>query len=645
MKQHTNDFKNELINMGKEIDSIITYDNNGTTVTLHDELYSISLHYDGGLLKSIMKQLDVESSVEIPLETVINYKLGIKVNGDFEYLDYGNYVVYKTEKKEDSNTYLLTCYDKMLYAMKQNEDLEIIYPITIKNYLNAIANKINLQLNADNFYNKDKEIPAELYLGLDYTYRDILDEIAQATGSIILLNQNDEIELKYLNTIQDTINENYLKDINVKFGEKYGPINSVVLSRAGESDNVYLRDEQSVIENGLCEIKIIDNQIMNLNDRSDYLQGILVAIDGIEYYLNDFTSPGILFLECTDYYNVTIGENTYKCLMLNDEINITSGIEEIIHTNMPDESETDYEKADKTDRRINQTYIIVDKQNQIIESVVSNVNTQNNKISQITQTVDELNTKIQDIADITIAGETMQASLQLDNINQSEPISINIHPITTNISYLYPRDNLYPSDSLYMHNRILRFIRTYQEGGETLTENIDYEIPDDLLYYDSNNYDEFILNYDSQTCQVRKKCKYNADGTVGLLTNEVVTDYTPYPEILLGDGDYEIKLIGYNIGYLAVRLMAQNIYTTQFATKAELSSSITQTADAINLEVNKKVGKAELCSQISVRPEDIIISGNRLSIQSTNFTLTPEGIITARRSKFTRHIFSLFKYY
>ena len=31
---------------------------------------------------------------------------------------------------------------------------------------------------------------------------------------------------------------------------------------------------------------------------------------------------------------------------------------------MPEETETDYTKADKTDRRINQTYLIVDKQNQ-----------------------------------------------------------------------------------------------------------------------------------------------------------------------------------------------------------------------------------------------------------------------------------------
>ena len=124
--------------------------------------------------------------------------------------------------------------------------------------------------------------------------------------------------------------------------EKYGVINSIVLSRSGESDNVYLRDEESVAQNGLTEVKIVDNQIMNFNNRSDYLQGILNALNGLYYYLNDFNSTGILYYEVGDLYNVQIGENTYQCLMLNDEINVTTGIEEIIHTEMPEEGETDY---------------------------------------------------------------------------------------------------------------------------------------------------------------------------------------------------------------------------------------------------------------------------------------------------------------
>ena len=257
MKAHTSGFKQNLIELGRELRGIITYNN----TTLEEEIYSITPHYNADLLKSVMKQLDLELSVDISLGTVINCQIGIKVGNDYEMLNFGNYVVYNSEKKEDEGTYRITCYDKLLYSMKQNEDLEIEYPISIKNYLTALANKIGLTVASQTFNNSSLTIPSELYLGLEYTYRDILDEIAQATGSIIALNENDEIELRYPTQTNDTIDEDFLKDVNVDFGQKYGVINSIVLSRSGESDNVYLRDEDSVAQNGLTEIKIVDNQI------------------------------------------------------------------------------------------------------------------------------------------------------------------------------------------------------------------------------------------------------------------------------------------------------------------------------------------------------------------------------------------------
>lgn len=155
--------------------------------------------------------------------------------------------------------------------------------------------------------------------------------------------------------------------------EKYGPVNSVVLTRSAESDNIYLQDENSIAQNGLCEIKIADNQIMNWNDRSDYLPDILEKLDGLEYYLNDFSSTGIAYLDLCDRYNIEVFENTYSCVMFNDELLVTQGLEENIYTDMPEETETDYTKADKTDRKINGAYIIADKKNAEIKALVNNI--------------------------------------------------------------------------------------------------------------------------------------------------------------------------------------------------------------------------------------------------------------------------------
>ena len=197
-----------------------------------------------------------------------------------------------------------------------------------------------------------------------------------------------------------------------------GPINSIVLARAGESDKIYKKDQNSIELNGLCELMIKENQFMNFNDRVDYLQELSDKLFGVEYYLNDFTSTGIMYYDLLDMYNVKIGDKTYNCLMLNDEQDITQGLEENIYTERPEKSETDYTKADKTDRKINQTYIIVDKQNQEIDMVVSNVNN-------ITNTKGEAegkNIHIEDSAeepfvDITLHGE----STQKRNTNPRQP--------------------------------------------------------------------------------------------------------------------------------------------------------------------------------------------------------------------------------
>lgn len=193
----------------------------------------------------------------------------------------------------------------------------------------------------------------------------------------------------------ETIDANFLKDINVNFGEKYGPVNSIVLSRSAESDNIYLQDEESITKNGLCEIKIKDNQIMNWNDRSDYLPDILEKLDGLEYYLNDFVSTGIAYLDLCDKYNVNVFENNYPCIMFNDELLVTQGLEENVHTNMPEKTQTDYTKSDKTDRRINQAYIIVDKQQQEITSLTKQTNSIQDNLANNYYTIEQSNTLIQ----------------------------------------------------------------------------------------------------------------------------------------------------------------------------------------------------------------------------------------------------------
>ena len=387
MKTHTTGFKNAIKSLGRQVAVRITYEN---TTLGNEQINSIVLNYKGNILKSVMKQLEVDSNIDIPLNKQITLEIGLLVNGEYEYLNYGTFIVNKAERQEDTNSYLLTCYDKMLYSMVEYVDMELTYPITIRSYISAICTHLGLTFanSSSTFVNYDKEIPNELYLdedgnGLGYSFRDVLDELAQVTASTICINDNGNLELRYITNTNDTINEDFLKNVNVNFGEQYGPVNTIVFSRSAGADKISLSNPVDLADENKIAIEISNNQILNGNDRGDYLSGILNQLYGLSYYLNDFDSTGILYYDLCDRYNVSIGNNTYSCVMLNDEININNGLKETIYTELPLTSDQEYEYMDKDDRVLNQTILIVNKHTGEISGLSSRVSNTESNITQL----------------------------------------------------------------------------------------------------------------------------------------------------------------------------------------------------------------------------------------------------------------------
>lgn len=1071
MKTHTNNFKEQIKTIGKEIDSKISY---GDIVLGKNDLNAVTPSYQGAILKSVMKQLDIDSNVEIPLGTILKYEFGLKVNGEYEYINFGNYVVYSIEKQEDTNSYKITCYDKMLFTMRDYVKMPITYPITIRDYINSLCTFLGLTFanKNDTFANYDKKIQNELYLDADgnslgYTFRDVFDELAQVTASEICLNDNDEVEIRYINdafninkasglgnvsfddaieenikslvidgkstqngtptpdtpvkiesvgytnlfdgvfrqgnpkdldivdrlfnennfklkgnqsytistnldtsifryavnlnvnefpivttqnfydsgwktvssftftpsqdcyfgivvskinnaniipsdissywfqleegsivhsyisfgkygievktvgknlfdeeyarvnsnyttndaigsgwkamTIElkpnteyrytlfadnvptdggynlqmylyedttnvltyinnhsiettinkksktfttgtsgklylahlyantdrlntlfdnidiqieegnieteyeeyksniavielneplrslpngvkdiayiknnklyvdryigsvvlngseswlfnasqnvffsqsatgakdggycssnyfkggntawenlinyeictnmslgetnnnwvlikntdfanvndfkiwlsthntqvdyelatpvteelgeisiktldgtnninllanteinfemeyitgiDTIDEEFLKDVNVNFGEKFGPINTIVLSRSSGSDNIYY--PETLPENPY-EIKISDNQIMNGNNRVDFLPDIYNKLNGLEFYTNDFISTGICYYDLCDRYSVRVGENIYSCVMFNDEVLVTQGLEENIYTKLPEQTETDYTKADKTDRKINQVSLIVDKQNQMIQSIAS---------------------KVEDISK-TITGN---GSITLENAYEGV-----LHKLTIkgNISLIYPNNDLYPSDNLYPK------IFKLQVDEKIYELDLDY-----LNYINSEICDEFV--YENSKCYVIRRIGIDENDELYQLENEIIENKNDLLINVLKNST--ITLLGFENAILSADYLLQNQYSNVFATEAYVNSEIKQTADEINIEVAKKVNDDEVVNAINVSTEQITLRGNRLVVEADNFQLDKEGNMT-----------------
>lgn len=279
-----------------------------------------------------------------------------------------------------------------------------------------------------------------------------------------------------------------------------------------------------------------------------------------------------------------------------------------------------------------------------VSSIIQQIGDRTGKSTSLTQDIESIASQISDIADVTVSSSTTEATIassELQNVSASYPIRLEVHPVSDNISYLYPYSGLYPSSTTYLKTRTIRFTNI------TTNEIFDYVLPDDLLYYDANTYDTFVADYENRTVQITKKCKYNADGSVGTQT-ATTTSYSFADEIEanldLTQGNYEVSLLGYSSGYIFVRLMAANAYTAQYATKVELSSSIRQTKTDITSEVAATYATKDTTNSLSTRINQTVRSisltandnetscglviklknedGTELSSESANITLS-----------------------
>ena len=401
MRTRSQDFKNKIKEFAREIDFkialhlndrlitennkfIMTEDNRHMIVEQFNEedvdevlsgesIYNVSVVQKGTLLSTMMKELDFEIDEELRVGDLVDASFGLKVGNDYEWINYGRYIIYSKEKNEDTSTFNYVAFDSMMLSMVGVDDTSIIQNVSVKTAIENVCDKVGLSVNITSeditkLPNLNNIIHQGAFNGVDMTYRDVLDMICQCLG-VSMVSDGKELILKYFdNEIVDTFDEEYLKNVNVSFGEKYGPINCLTLSRSEDSDIIYRRDMESIGEYGLNEFKIKDNLIMLYDDREDYLDEIFNQLQGLEYYINDFSSTGITYLEWLDFYNVVVGDNTYKCLLLNDEIKVRQGLEESVYTDMPEEATTDYKTAGKTDKEVS---FIVDKNNLRINAKVS----------------------------------------------------------------------------------------------------------------------------------------------------------------------------------------------------------------------------------------------------------------------------------
>ena len=454
-----------------------------------------------------------------------------------------------------------------------------------------------------------------LYEGINY-----IDWIGKFKATMLLKYFSDqEVEFEEITT--HDYKANSFKHAN----EYYGGLNRVGYGDSDiEGQEEYVENAADIEDNGLKDLFINDNAFAYTEAKRQALVLAGRKLLGFKYMpIQELLLKGLIYLDCTDYLKIIDADDTELYSRCFDHIIQYQGyVADTIRTIAQATNEQTYENINSSTLANTRTQVIVDKANKKITLVAEDTEEALERTSELEVSVDGISSTVNALTDVSVDAESSVATVSFENVNTSEPIGIKVHPLVSpGIKCIYPSSSLYPSSTLFMIERIIRFTRTYEEDGETKTQDIDYQLPADLLYYDSTHYDEFELDYNNNICKIIKRCEYNSSGSIVPLSQEQEIEYE-YPEIILLDGNYTITIPGYNVGYLYVKLMKQNPYTSQFTTQVQTKSEIQVTAEGISSEVATKVGENEIISKINQSAEQIQINADKISIEGkeVNFT-------------------------
>lgn len=565
-----------------------------------------------------------------------------------EYIKYGTFIVQKPEDNQINDNTSFEALDYMIKANKTYID-RITYPCTLKALFNDVVAQAGLQTNTVSFLN-DSFIVDSNQFDEGVSCRDVLKAIAQVAFNWVRIDENNklvmDLDLTTEKTPEEINNEQYFE---FSKSDTYGPLNVIIFKNSQiEGENVTIKDSESISEYGETEFSISDNPFAYTQEKRQQLIEAGRNLFGLTYTPCSIKDIGFIYLNCNDKISIeNLNGEKFITYIFDHTIDYEGTATSQIDTQAQTKTETKYQFEGTLADAVKRTEAIVDKANQKILLLVSSTEDLQTKTSQLILDVDKIEGQLSDIADVTVTAEGY-GKIAIDNINQSEPIEIRVHPTSSDIIPLYPKNNLFPNKGLYPHKREILF----KNNNEENPTNIQYNIPANL-YYLNGVYDEFVLNYENQECYIIHKIGIDENGNKYELT-AIEKENFDYPKIDLTEGDYVVSLPAFSDAYLYVRLMVKNLYTDQFATKVELKSSITLAQQEISIEVSKKVDQTEYtpakiiarinedvseamieADKISLIGKQIDMTSDNVSITSTNFSVDKNGNMTCKNAKIT----------
>jgi hypothetical protein len=397
MKTVTQGFKNQIPLIGKRNDIEASY--NGLT----KKPERIKYMFKGDIFKTAMTEVEVDiKEVGNLVDQVMNVKFGLYVDDAFEYIEWNELYVYQCEVDEDKRLSKCKTYDKMINFM-------VLYDITssattLLNYLKDICSRIGIELYSESFFNADLPITEDYFVTQKVTFRDVLDQIAETTFTNISI-KNGKLLLRDVKdgyATPEVLANNVIKKGTTT--SYWGDVNTFNIGREPQSgDDAYVDDETMVEEDGVQELRFVNNQFLDKN-RVVLAPVMFDHIKGLGFYPTKTETLGLGYVEFGDWFEIPDPDtgNIYKTIATTYEFTVTSGTKDIITSVVPSSAKGKYQYASAVEKRLTNTEIVVDKQANTITSITEEQSSMGTQLAKLQQDLNGFVFQIQESGNLNL---------------------------------------------------------------------------------------------------------------------------------------------------------------------------------------------------------------------------------------------------
>lgn len=251
-----------------------------------------------------------------------------------EVLNLGNYIIASDYDSSVKNQCSFTGYDYMIKLDAPYSDEGLEYPCTLQDVLNNLCEQNDLELYSININNGKLAVTGNNFDN-GATYRDVLKQIAQVSGTFAYIDRSNKLHIDNLNKVgstggtilqfrlqgtlqidgetidntKETLDASYYLD-DFKQSREYGPVNKVQLTQTDIEDATYKEDAESISQNGIQTITINDNYFLGTIEAREYaINNLWSALYGLQYTPINCTYLGFPYLEMGDLIEIVLPNN------------------------------------------------------------------------------------------------------------------------------------------------------------------------------------------------------------------------------------------------------------------------------------------------------------------------------------------------